>query len=266
VAHLQQFAYGWITPALAYLFSFLGCLLGLKATGRARMVTGAARMRWLGLAAWAIGGTGIWVMHFVAMIGFEVNGSDVRFDVPITIASWLTAIIVVGAGLFFVGYGRPSAAKVIIGGVLTGVGVAAMHYTGMYAMRVDGMVMYNMKLVWASVGIAVVASIVALWFTVTVRSTVGVIVAGAIMGVAVFGMHYVGMLAMSVHLNNDNAPVSGVAALTFLIPILLFVLLVVVALGYAMLNSPSERDAASLEEMDARLTAPPAPPAPRTLR
>ena len=76
MAHLQHFAYGWATPVLAYLFSFLGCLLGLKATSRARMLpSGAVKARWLILAAWAIGGTGIWVMHFLAMIGFQVTGT-----------------------------------------------------------------------------------------------------------------------------------------------------------------------------------------------
>ena len=100
------------------------------------------------LAAWAIGGTGIWVMHFVAMIGFEIDGSSVRFDLRITLASWLAAIIVVGIGLFVVGYGKPTVIKVIIAGFFTGIGVAGMHYIGMYAMRIDGMTMYDMGRVW----------------------------------------------------------------------------------------------------------------------
>jgi NO-binding membrane sensor protein with MHYT domain len=260
MAHLQQFSYGWITPVLAYLFSFLGCLLGLKATGRARMASGRERNRWLILAAWALGGTGIWVMHFVAMIGFEVDGSDVKFDLPITIASWLTAIVVVGIGLFIVGYGEPTAIKVITAGVLTGVGVAGMHYTGMYAMRVNGMAMYDMHLVWLSVAIAVVAAIVALWFTVIARSTVAVVIAAAIMGAAVLGMHYTGMESLRIHLNTVHTHVTGASALTFLVPILVFVLLVVVALGYAMLNSPSERDTASLGELQSRITTAAAQP------
>ncbi len=264
MAQIQQFSYGWITPALALLFSILGCLLGLKATGRARLATGRERNRWLILAAWAIGGTGIWVMHFVAMIGFQVGGSAVRFNLPITIASWLVAIIVVGAGLFVVGYGEPSAVKVIIAGIFTGLGVAGMHYIGMYAMKVDGMVMYNMRLVWLSVAIAVVASIVALWFTVIAKSTGFVIVAAVIMGIAVFAMHYTGMTAIHVHLNAEPGKVTGTSALAFLVPILLFVLLVFVALGYAMLNSPSAAEGASLDELQSRITTASAKPASRT--
>ena len=74
------------------------------------------RARWLILAAWAIGGTGIWVMHFVAMVGYSITGSQVRFDLRITLASWLIAIIVVGIGLFIVGYAsRPRSQDVVAG-------------------------------------------------------------------------------------------------------------------------------------------------------
>jgi NO-binding membrane sensor protein with MHYT domain len=255
VAALEQFAYGWVTPVLAYLFSFLGCFLGLKATGRARMETdNAVKARWVVLAAWAIGGTGIWVMHFLAMIGFEVSGSQVRYDLPTTLASWITAVVVVGIGLFIVGYGRRSPLKIITAGVLTGVGVAAMHYTGMAAMRVDGHAHYDMPLVDASVIIAVVAATVALWFTITVRRNFAVVGASLLMAVAVTGMHYTGMAAIRVQLNpTPSAVQTGVAPFTMLAPIFVFALLVVIALGYGMLNSVSARDAKDLEDLEHRL-------------
>ena len=87
-----------------------------------------------------------------------------------------------------------------------------------------------------------------------------VMLAGAIMAVAVCSMHYIGMSALQVHLNASSNQVHGTGALTFLVPILLFVLLVVVALGYAMLNSPSERDTASLEDLETRITTAAAQP------
>ena len=251
-AHLTQLTYGALTPVLAYLFSFLGCLLGLKATARARMVSGASRARWLILAAWAIGGTGIWVMHFVAMLGVNVDGSDVRYNLPITIASWLIAVIVVGIGLFVVGYGKPNALKIILAGIFAGAGVATMHYTGMAAMRMDGSTTYDMKLVDASIVIAVVAAIVAFWFTVVLHRTLAIITGAAVMAVAVTAMHYTGMAALRVKLSTVGHPVPGVSSVTLLVPIFIFVIVVAVALGYAMLNSPSEQDAATLDDINAR--------------
>src|SRR5215470_11756748 len=124
MAHVDQAVYVWLSPTVAYLFLTLGCLVVHIATARARTLpAGAKRARWLILAAWAIGGTGIWVMHFVAMIGFQVTGAPDRFDPSITFASWLIAIIVVGLGLFVVGYNRPSALKIIVAGFFMGIGV-----------------------------------------------------------------------------------------------------------------------------------------------
>jgi NO-binding membrane sensor protein with MHYT domain len=264
---LHQFTYGAITPVLAYALSFTGSLLGLIATSRARTSTSREqRARWLVLAAWAIGGTGIWVMHFMAMIGFSISGAAIRYDIKTTVASWLTAVIVVGAGLFTVGYGRPSLTKLLVGGPLTGLGVAAMHYTGMDAMRVSGSVGYDRNLVLASVVIAVVAATVALWFTIVVHKPAAIIVAAAIMGVAVCGMHYTGMYAMRVHLHETPTQPTGVDPMVFLVPILVFVIMVAIALSYAMLAAPSQRDREFQEHLRARLLTdrPAADPVPAT--
>jgi NO-binding membrane sensor protein with MHYT domain len=192
-------------------------------------------------------------MHFVAMLGFSVTGTDVRYDLRLTIASWLTAVIVVGVGLFIVGYGKPSILKIIPAGLLVGIGVAGMHYTGMDGMRMNGQVTYDQNLVDASIGIAIVASIVALWFTVIIRRTVAVFIGAAIMAVAVCSMHYTGMAAMRVRIDPTGLPLSGTQPLGLLVPIFVFVILVVIALGYAMLNSPSERDAAELDKLADRI-------------
>lgn len=254
MAVVHHFTYGWVTPILAYLLSFLGSLLGLIATSRARAAGDSRlRARWLIMAAWAIGGTGIWVMHFMAMIGVSVEGTAIRYDVAVTVASWLTAVIVVGIGLFIVGYGRRSVLRVLTAGVITGVGVAAMHYSGMSAMRFHGSMSYDHTRVLLSVVIAVVAATVALWFTLVVRRPMWLAVAAAIMGVAVTGMHYTGMSAMRVHLHPGAGDLSGVDGLTFLVPIMVFVLLVVVALFYSVLASPSERDTRARDETARRL-------------
>ncbi len=255
MASVHQFEYGWITPVLAYLLSFVGSLLGLSATARSRHAASSkVRARWLVLASFAIGGTGIWTMHFLAMIGFGVDGSIVRFDVPITIASWLTAVIVVGVGLFLVGTGRRSIFKIIPAGILTGVGVAGMHYSGMAAMRVNGDISYDRRYVLASVGIAVVAATVALWFTVYLDRPAAFVAASAVMAIAVCGMHYTGMFGMHVHLHESLAPISGAEAIDFLIPIMILVVLVVVALFYSLLAVPRQSDAEIQAELRARIT------------
>jgi NO-binding membrane sensor protein with MHYT domain len=265
MAEIHHFEYGWITPTLSYALSVLGSLLGLTCAVRTRQAdTPGRRAWWLILAAWAIGGTGIWTMHFMAMLGFGVVGSQIRYDVATTAASALIAIVVVGIGLFLANLGRPALWKVAIGGMLTGLGVAAMHYTGMAAMRLNGHVTYDRRLVGASIVIAVVAASVALWLTVNVRGSLAIIGSALVMGVAVNGMHFTGMAAMAVHLDASPGPVTGARAATLLLPIVLAVICVVVALIYAVLAAPTEEDRLGAAYVNAQLagrTAAAPPPA-----
>jgi len=266
MAEIHHFNYGWITPVLAYALSVLGSVLGLTCAVRARRTTsGGRRIGWLILAAFALGGTGIWTMHFMAMLGFGVTGTDIRYDVPRTALSAAVAIIVVGIGLMLVGLGdrgRPPAWKVLAGGVITGLGVNAMHYLGMSAMRLDGDVRYDQGLVAASVVIAVVAATVALWLSVTVSTGVAIFGSALVMGVAVCGMHFTGMAAMSVYPQQADE-IAGATASTLILPIVLAVIFVVVGLAFAVLAAPTDdRDAAAVFLESQRSQRQPAGPAP----
>ncbi|HEV2932329.1 MAG TPA: MHYT domain-containing protein [Streptosporangiaceae bacterium] len=197
--HINNFSNGALNPVLAYLMSCLGCFLGLRCTTRARAYQGAARARWLTLAALAIGTTGIWVMHFIAMLGFAIPGQSIRYNVPVTILSMVIAVVVVGIGTFIVGFSKQGMRPLLLGGVIIGCGVASMHYVGMSAVRVQDSLTYNPMLVAASVVIAVIAGTAALWAALRLDSLWSAIVASLIMGVAVSGMHYTGMAALRVH-------------------------------------------------------------------
>ncbi|MQY25213.1 MHYT domain-containing protein [Nocardia aurantia] len=229
--HTHHFAYGWITIVIAYVMSFVGSLLGLQCARRARTSDRAGG--WLIAAAIAIGGTGIWVMHFVAMLGFSVDGASIRYNVPLTLASAVIAVVVVWIGLTIVFRGQRtgrSAWSLLTGGVVTGLGVAAMHYSGMYAMRIDASITYSPGIVALSVVIAVVASTAALWFTLHVRGTLVSVGAAVIMGIAVTGMHYTGMLAMQAHAQELAPAPTGADGVQLLLPLMIGVSVVTMML------------------------------------
>ncbi|MFC9896370.1 MHYT domain-containing protein [Nocardia sp. NPDC127579] len=217
---ISHFSYGWITPLMAYLMSILGSLLGLQCAVRARQ-EGQIRPKWLVAAAVSIGGAGIWVMHFIAMLGFSIDGAQIRYNVGLTLLSAVTAIAVVGIGLFTVIRPQPTLPALLAGGAITGLGVAAMHYTGMYAMKSDAQLSYDLPLVALSVLIAVVAATVALWFALRVNGIGATIAAAAIMGVAISGMHYTGMSALRAHHTGHAATPSGTDPAQLLAPLLL---------------------------------------------
>jgi NO-binding membrane sensor protein with MHYT domain len=218
MGEMHHFTYGWLTPLLSYAMACVGSALGLRCTVRALESTGTRRRNWLLTASLAIG-SGIWTMHFVAMLGFSVSGSAIRYNVPLTILSLLVAVLVVGAGIFTVGYGRSRVRSLLAGGLGTGLGVAAMHYIGMAALRLHGTIDFNPLLVGLSVLIAVVAATVALWAALTVRVSTGAVVASLVLGLAVSSMHYTGMAALAVHLSQGQRMLTGATATDFIFPL-----------------------------------------------
>jgi NO-binding membrane sensor protein with MHYT domain len=212
-----ELGFGWVTPILSYLMACVGAALGLRCMVRAKATAGARRLRWLASASVAIG-TGIWTMHFIAMLGFSVTGSAIRYDGLLTIASLLVSIGVVGVGVLAVGYGRSRRRSVALGGLITGVGVAAMHYLGMSAMRVNGSVHYDARMVALSVVIAIVAATAALQAALTVTSPVAAVGASLIMGVAVSAMHYTGMAAARVDVVASGTAPPGTSGTDFIVP------------------------------------------------
>ncbi|POX53311.1 hypothetical protein C3489_15895 [Streptomyces sp. Ru71] len=197
---VDGFSYGLVTPVVAYLMACLGGALGLRCTTRAQLVGGSWRPGWLALGSAAIG-SGIWTMHFVAMMGFTIDQAPIHYDKPTTYASLGVAIVMVGVGIFMVGYRGATGTALFTGGTITGLGIASMHYLGMAGMRFDGRLEYNTLTVAASVAIGVAAATAALWAAGKVRGFLWSVGASLVMGLAVSGMHYTGMAALSVHLH-----------------------------------------------------------------
>jgi NO-binding membrane sensor protein with MHYT domain len=257
VLHVHNFSYGLLTPVLAYLMSCLGAFLGLRCITRARASGGASRVRWLLLAAVSVGATGIWVMHFIAMLGFTIPGQVIHYNVPLTIASMVIAVAVVGIGLLIVGFARQTWRTLLLAGTFTGIGVASMHYTGMAAMRMSARMTYNPELFILSILIAIVAATAAFWAGLNLSGLAATLGASLIMGVAVSGMHYTGMAAMHLWPPGSGGGMlmtgGGATAEGFLLPLVIGISVLAFILTATLALSPSEaelrEDAALMERI-----------------
>ncbi|KOV59037.1 MHYT domain-containing protein [Streptomyces sp. MMG1121] len=234
---VDGFSYGAVTPLVAYLMACLGGALGLRCTTRALLVTHSGRPAWLALGAAAIG-SGIWTMHFVAMMGFAIEETPIHYDKPITYASLALAIVMVGVGIFIVGYRGATGTALFTGGTITGLGVASMHYLGMAGVRFHGRFTYNTLTVAASVVIAVVAATAALWAAGRVRGFLWSVGASLVMGLAVSGMHYMGMAALGVHLDGASHVAGGVPEPSVLAPMLIGPLAFLLLAGVVVVFDP----------------------------
>ncbi|MFF4030992.1 MHYT domain-containing protein [Streptomyces sviceus] len=235
---VDGFRYGAVTPVAAYLMACLGGALGLRCIVRTLLNAQSWKAGWLALGAASIG-CGIWTMHFIAMIGFQVVETRIRYDAGLTVLSLAVAVVVVGIGVFIVGYRGASPLNLAFAGAVTGLGVAAMHYLGMAALHLNGTIRYDAAVVALSVVIAIVAATAALWAAVTIRGFLTSLGASLIMGVAVTGMHYTGMAAVSVHVHDGTGGSwAGGSPSSLLLPMLLGPAIFLLLAGVVVMFDP----------------------------
>ncbi|MBD0843818.1 MHYT domain-containing protein [Streptomyces sp. TRM68416] len=235
---VDGFRYGAVTPVAAYVMACLGGALGLRCVVRSLINEHSWKPGWLALGAASIG-CGIWTMHFIAMIGFHVEETRIRYDTSLTVLSLAVAIVVVGIGVFMVGYRGAGAVTLTMAGAVTGLGVAAMHYLGMAAMRLNGEIRYDGFTVALSLLIAVAAATAALWAAVSVHGFLTSLGASLVMGVAVSGMHYTGMAAVNVHVHSATGGAwSGESPTSLLLPMLLGPVIFLLLAGVVVMFDP----------------------------
>ena len=179
--------------ALSILVAVFAAYTALDLGGRVKGAQGGTRRVWLWAAAIAMGG-GIWSMHFIGMLAFTLP-MTMSYDVGLTILSLLVAIVVTSGGFYVISYSNGSPLYLILGGIFMGLGIIAMHYTGMAAMQGNVEISYDPLLVALSVVIAIGAATIALWLAFRTTDLAQKLVAAVVMGLAISGMHYTGMQA-----------------------------------------------------------------------
>lgn len=198
--------YQWLGVGVSYVVSVLGSFAALQCARH--MFDKQGRLDWaMGTsAAVALGGIGIWSMHFIGMLAYR-PGVSVAYEVLPTAISLIAAIVISGIALYLAGrQGRFTTGGWIAGSVLAGVGVCVMHYLGMYAMNMRAEMTWDLAVVGESVVIAIVAATAALWLAFNLSRLAHQIAAAFVMGVAVCAMHYTGMSSVSLICTAKAAP------------------------------------------------------------
>jgi diguanylate cyclase (GGDEF)-like protein len=160
---------------------------------------GLASRIWLILGSISMG-IGIWSMHFIGMLAFSVP-VVLRYDIDRTLQSLAVAIVTSGFAITIASRARLGIGRHFVCSLVMGLGIVSMHYVGMSAILISPAITYNRPVVAASVLVAVLASFVALWLTFNLRRTthrwvwMARLGAAVIMGLAIAGMHYIGMAA-----------------------------------------------------------------------
>ncbi|WP_348644315.1 MULTISPECIES: EAL domain-containing protein [unclassified Mesorhizobium] len=181
------------------LVAALVCSAGSWATIRlflrSHESTGLQQIGWHFLTA-VCTGSSIWCTHFVAMLAYD-PGAPITFDPVLTIVSLFIAIAGTAAG-FIAATGRAPLISPLVGGTIIGLAISGMHYTGMAAYHVDGIIEWNTTYVAASVLLSVVFACLAITIALNERISARKYWAAAVLVLAIVTLHFTAMSAVQV--------------------------------------------------------------------
>ncbi|MFH6784269.1 MULTISPECIES: MHYT domain-containing protein [Methylobacterium] len=214
--------------ALSIALAMLASYVALDLAARMKAATGWARRAWLATAALVLGG-GVWSMHFVGMLAFRLPGTEITYDLWLTLLSLVLPIVVTAFGLAIAQRPGGGVRSIALAGAVTGLGIAVMHYTGMAAMRLSAASHVDPAWCAASVLIAIGAATVAIGLALRESGPGLRVAASGAMGLAIAGMHYAAMQGLHFTHGAGSPPAgpagefdqvrlaAGVTAVTFLV-------------------------------------------------
>ena len=236
---------------VSVLVAIFASYTALSVAGRVKQAHGYASLAWTAGGALAMG-SGIWAMHFIGMLAFSLP-IPLGYDVPLTLLSLLLPVLVSGMALWQLRAPLLRPRELASSALLMGLGINAMHYTGMAAMRMSPAIDYDPWLFALSVLIAVGSSAGALWIGFRLRqgaagAWVAQSAAAVVMGFAVAGMHYIGMAAAGFHADSVCRAATGwISQHKLALIVAVVVGLLVVALLFSVLDARLQARAASLD-------------------
>lgn len=180
---------------LAMFLCVLSSVTGVSLLRYAHDTRDRSRWIWLGISSVATG-SGIWATHFVAMLAFCPN-LPTRYDPSLTAASFILANALATAG-FALAMTRQSIGRQAAGGVVLGAGIVGMHFTGMLAYRIHGVLLWDRSMVGVAVVFGLVVAAIAVPVAVRTTGTWSKVLAAAVLTSAIVGHHILGMSAISI--------------------------------------------------------------------
>ncbi|WP_019938482.1 MHYT domain-containing protein [Bordetella sp. FB-8] len=194
-------SYRWGLVLLSLFVAMFSSTMAMYTVNLARNAErGMPRQIARGIGAISLGG-GIWTMHFIGMMAFELC-SPVSYSSTVTLLSSIPGLASAWLAMWILSRRDPGQAQIIVAGTLVGVGIGAMHYSGMQAMQFSGVLRYDPYGFGLSIVVAVALAIFSLWLRYGLSRYAGMlsastrlVISGCVLGLAISCMHYVAMRA-----------------------------------------------------------------------
>lgn len=216
--------------ALAVFICLAGCWTTVRLTARAAAAEGTARLAWAFIDAVAAG-SAIWSTHFVSMLAYE-SVVAAGYEPMLTITSLMIAIV--GCfGAVTILLEERMAGRRLIAGALFGATVSVMHFTGMWAYQVDGLILWDYRYLAASIVLALGIGMLAFQRMGTQAGRRDQYAAAGLLALAIVSLHFTAMAAISVVPWEPLLPRSQIASQVPLALTIALVSFLVVGTGFA---------------------------------
>jgi diguanylate cyclase (GGDEF)-like protein len=180
---------------LAAIICAISALTAVSLLDHVKRATGLLHLAWTALTAASIG-FGIWATHFIAMLAFSPS-LPAAYDVPLTLVSLGAAILITGIGTYVATMGD-TIDHHLVGGTVIGGGIAAMHFIGMAAFQVEGVLVWDQRYVAVSLVAAVIFGACAIRAALALTGRWSRSVAALVLTLAICSLHFTAMAAVTI--------------------------------------------------------------------
>jgi diguanylate cyclase (GGDEF)-like protein len=180
--------------ALAAIVCVAGCWFTLRLYSRTRRSSNDEKLGWIFLSAVAAG-SAVWTTHFIAMLGFTPT-VPYGYQPFLTLLSWFVAVAA-AAVAFWIAVSKSKWAA-IAGGAAFGAGVGTMHYIGMMALLIPGVVHWDPIVISASVAMSMTLGAAALYLVPQQMTFKATAIATLVLTLSIVALHFTGMGAITI--------------------------------------------------------------------
>ncbi len=180
---------------LAAIICAISALTAVSLLDHVKQATGRMHLAWTAFTACSIG-FGIWATHFVAMLAFAPS-LPVAYDLPLTLLSLAAAILITGFGVYLATIGK-TIDHHLVGGAVIGGSIAAMHFIGMSAFEVEGVLIWDQRYVAVSLVAAIIFGACAIRVALAMSGRWNKLVAALVLTLAICSLHFIAMAAVSI--------------------------------------------------------------------
>ena len=234
-----------LSVVIAIFAAFAALQVSQQVAQNVAATQATARRLWIAVGGISMG-AGIWAMHFVGMLALSLPCAT-TYDPLITLLTLIPGILASTLAISIISRPAISSRQLASGALLLGVGIGTMHYSGMAAYRLDGLIRYDLKLFLLSLVVAVVLAALALWFKFWLQqrqrpgSMTAQVGGAVVLGLAISAMHYTGMAAAYFIRDGDGAVVSSQMSPSFLASLVLVVTsaIIVITLMATLMTRPT---------------------------